>query len=411
MASQNFFALLGDDENDDPSDLLAQARAAALPPSSTKKPQLQQQRSHQQLPPPAPAKLPSKPLPPAQAVKETQANGARGRGIRGGRGAARGSSANRGRGFEGGFNQSNRGGAFQGEGGDNNDRSYRNGGDFPSGRGSYLGGGPALNGDLTSPGDEGESGRQYDGRPRPRGRGRGRGFGFMADGDEQPRPRREYERRSGTGRGNEMKREGSGRGNWGVEVDQDAAQEIVETVAVEDVKPAVSNLSEKKPEDSPQPDSTDKDENKEVEEEDKEMTLDEYEQLMTEKRKALEFAKAKERKVTVDKDFESMQIVDRKIDEDIFLKLGSDKDKGKRKEILDSIERARKPLSINEFLKPAEGEDSYYSPNGRRGRGGRGRSDRGGARGGFGGGHGVSQQALMAPRIEDPGQFPTLGGK
>lgn len=60
-------------------------------------------------------------------------------------------------------------------------------------------------------------------------------------------------------------------------------------------------------------------------------------------------------------------------------------------------------MSINEFLKPADGE-RYYSPGGR-GRG-RGRGPRGG--GSYGGGERSSYQA---PAIEDPGQFPTLGGK
>lgn len=60
-------------------------------------------------------------------------------------------------------------------------------------------------------------------------------------------------------------------------------------------------------------------------------------------------------------------------------------------------------MSINEFLKPAG--DKNYSPGGR-GRG-RGRGARGG---GFGGGY-ASSHAVAAPSIEDPGQFPTLGGK
>lgn len=59
-------------------------------------------------------------------------------------------------------------------------------------------------------------------------------------------------------------------------------------------------------------------------------------------------------------------------------------------------------VSINEFLKPAEGE-RYYNPGGGRGRG-RGR----GSRGGFGG---YASGNAAAPSIEDPGQFPTLGGK
>jgi hypothetical protein len=55
-------------------------------------------------------------------------------------------------------------------------------------------------------------------------------------------------------------------------------------------------------------------------------------------------------------------------------------------------------VSINEFLKPAGG-DRYYNP-------GRGRG-RGRGRGGYGG----NTRDVEAPSIEDPGQFPTLGGK
>lgn len=402
MATQNFFSLLGDDENDDPSHLLAKAAAAVVAPVK------QQQQPQKQLPP-QPAKLPSKPLPPAQAVKEAQADGARGRGSRGGRGGARGSYGNRGRGFDGGFSRPIREGGFQGDGAESNERNfntYRNG-DFQGGRGGYLGNRPAVNGDSA---EDAEGGRQSDGsRGRGRGRPRGRGgFGYMGDGEERP-PRREYERRSGTGRGNEVKREGAGRGNWGMEVDQAAVPETVEPSVIEEEKPALSEVSEKKPEEEIQPTSVDAEEKNDAAEEDNEMTLEEYEKVMAEKRRALEALKAEERKVTLDKDFESMRVVDKKND-DVFLKLGSDKDKGKRKEVLDKEERARKSVSINEFLKPVEGEE-YYSPTGRRGRGGRGRSDRGGARGGFGGRYNNSQQVLLAPHIEDQGQFPTLGGK
>lgn len=63
-------------------------------------------------------------------------------------------------------------------------------------------------------------------------------------------------------------------------------------------------------------------------------------------------------------------------------------------------------MSINEFLKPSEGE-TYYSAGGRgRGRG-RGRVFRGGI---LGGSSGMSSYE-KAPAIEDPSQFPTLGGK
>ena len=60
-------------------------------------------------------------------------------------------------------------------------------------------------------------------------------------------------------------------------------------------------------------------------------------------------------------------------------------------------------MSINEFLKPAEGE-KHYTPGGR----GRGRG-----RGSRGGGYVGSSMSsnVAAPSIEDPGQFPTLGAK
>ncbi|MBA0680290.1 hypothetical protein Goari_011998 [Gossypium aridum] len=93
------------------------------------------------------------------------------------------------------------------------------------------------------------------------------------------------------------------------------------------------------------------------------------------------------------------QLSNKKINDEVFIKLGSDKDK--RKEAYDREERAKKSVSINEFLKPAEGE-RYYNPSGR-GRG-RGRGSRG-----FGGGN--AARDVAAPSIEDPGHFPILGGK
>ncbi|KAL5985333.1 hypothetical protein ACLOJK_027314 [Asimina triloba] len=144
----------------------------------------------------------------------------------------------------------------------------------------------------------------------------------------------------------------------------------------------------------------------EKEPEEKEMTLDEYEKILEEKRKALQVLKTQERKVDLDKELKSMQqLSSKKSNEDVFIKLasfimiGSEKDK--RKDIADKEEKNKKspfrsPLSINEFLKPAEGE-KYYSPSGR-GRGGRG------SRGGFSGGNLVSNNAV-APSIEDPGRL------
>ncbi|KAG2283199.1 hypothetical protein Bca52824_054419 [Brassica carinata] len=109
--------------------------------------------------------------------------------------------------------------------------------------------------------------------------------------------------------------------------------------------------------------------------EDKEMTLEEYEKILEEKKKALQATKVEERKVDT-KVFESMQQLSSKKtnNEEIFIKLGSDKDK--RKDAAEKEEKAKKSLSINEFLKPADGE--RYNP---RGGGYRGRGGRNGGRG------------------------------
>ncbi|XP_076890447.1 RGG repeats nuclear RNA binding protein A-like [Bidens hawaiensis] len=355
MATMNPFHLLGDDDNDDVSQLVQ--KIAAAPPKKA---------------PPAaavqPAKLPSKSLPPAQAVREAKNEG--GRGGRGGRGYARG-----GRG--GGFNRdSNNEGSFgnransgnQGGVEESNGRSFER-------RGSYGG---------------------------PRGGFRGGRQGSFGNGDVEDgeRPRRPYDSRSGTGHGNEVKREGAGRGNWGSQADEinHETQEVVvegeKTVASEKPGPEEESTEAKKENAS----------NEQVEEpENKEMTLEEYQKILEEKQKALEALKTEERKVEVDKDLASMQqLSNKKTNDDIFVKLGSDKDK--RKEIAGKEERAKKSLSINEFLKPAEGE-RYYTPGGRgRGRGG----SRGGGR--FNQGGGLSY-AAEAPKIEDPSHFPTLGGK
>ncbi|CAN4125958.1 unnamed protein product [Withania somnifera] len=130
------------------------------------------------------------------------------------------------------------------------------------------------------------------------------------------------------------------------------------------------------------------------------MTLEEYEKLLEEKRKALQALRTEERKVDT-KVFESMQQLSKKSSDEIFVKLGS---KDKKRESAEREEKAKKAVSINEFLKPAEGE-RYYAPGGRgrgrgRGRGGRGYS-----------GANTTSNVEAAPPIEDPGHFPTLGGK
>ncbi|TXG62505.1 hypothetical protein EZV62_009499 [Acer yangbiense] len=274
------------------------------------------------------------------------------------------------------------------------ENSFSNSG-FPAGRGAP---------------EDGESGKTserrggYGGGPRGAYRGGGRRGGFsngdVGEGEGERPPRRTFERRSGTGRGNELKREGSGRGNWGSQNDEFPQ-------VTEEVNESEKNLGDEKPAGDRDAADVDKEsptkEPEEKEPEDKEMTLEEYQKVLEEKKKSLQALKTEERKVDV-KEFESMQqISSKKANHDVFIKLGSDKDK--KKEAAEKEEKAKKAVPITEFLKPAEGERHYNS-------GGRGRG-RGGRSGSKGGGYGVGNpmKNVPAPSIEDPGQFPTLGAK
>ncbi|XP_021279965.1 RGG repeats nuclear RNA binding protein A-like [Herrania umbratica] len=373
MATMNPFDLLGDDDTGELSLLIAAQQKAVAAATNTasaaspKKGPAQSQGKQQQPATQAKAaKLPSKPLPPAQAVREAKSEGPRGGG-RGGRGFGRG------RGGSGGYRRDSA----------NDETSLSN---------------SAVSAGQGAP-EEGESGKPSErrtyGGPRPYRGGRRGGFsnGEVGQGE---RPRRMYERHSGTGRGNELKREGSGRGNWGTQTDE--LTQVTEEVVNESEK----NLGDEKPAGEEDAGDASKEsptnEPEEKEPEDKEMTLEEYEKVLEEKRKALQALKTEERKVDA-KEFASMQqLSNKKCNDEVFIKLGFEKDK--RKEAFDKEERAKKSVSINEFLKPAEGE-RYYNPSGR-GRG-RGRGPRG-----FGGGSAAGN--VPAPSIEDPGQFPTLGG-
>lgn len=358
MATANPFDLLGDDDNDDVSHLVAIQLQKKVPAAAPVAKQPAKQA----------AKLPSKPVPPAQAVKESKSEGVR----EGGRGGGRGYGRRGGGGYNRDFAS--------------NDSSFSN---------SELAGSQgAIDGTDSVRTVERRGGY---GGPRSGFRGGRRG----GDEGDETHNRRVFERRSGTGRGNEYKREGSGRGNWGSPTDE--ISQVTEEIAVEGEK----SLDAKKP--SGEEDAGDgnkykaKNESEEKEPENKEMTLEEYEKVLEEKRKALESLKTEARKVELDKELASMQqLSSKKSNDEIFAKLGSDKDK--RKDSAEKEERAKKSLSINEFLKPAEGET--YDSAGGRGRG-RGRGFRGGF---FTGSSGVRSYE-KAPAIEDPSQFPTLGGK
>ncbi|KAL3329584.1 hypothetical protein AABB24_033769 [Solanum stoloniferum] len=340
MATLNPFDLL-DDDAEDPSLLVAaQQLKAPVASAPAKKGPVQPTK-------PA-AKLPSKPVPPSQAVREARSDGQRG-GCGGPRGGARG----RGRGR--GFNQ-----------------------DFAADENAF-GSNNGSSGRYSAP-EDGESGKVSERRGGYGGSrggfhgGRRGGFnsGDAAEGEVE-RPRRVFDRRSGTGRGE-------------TEVPVIDGEKIVEAekqAGQEDAGDTNKESTAAEPE--------------EKEPEEKEMTLEEYEKVMEEKRKALVALKQEERKVNLDKDLQSMQLLsNRKNDDEIFIKLGAEKDKKK-----EAVEKTKKTKSINEFLKPAEGE-SYYRPGGR----GRGRGRGRGNGGGYGGINSVS-----APSIEDVGQFPSLAIK
>ncbi|KAM3270947.1 RGG repeats nuclear RNA binding protein A [Capsicum chacoense] len=369
MATLNPFDLLEDDA-EDPSLVIAaqqlkKVAATAAPVVSKKGPATKAPVAA------AAAKLPSKPLPPTQAVREARSEGQRG----GGRGGPRGGARGRGRGR--GFNQ-----------------------EFADEENAF-GSNNGFSGRSSAP-EDGESGKVSERRGGYGGSrggfrgGRRGGFnnGDAAEGDGE-RPRRMFDRRSGTGRGNEfVKREGSGRGNWGTPED-DIAQET--EVPVNGGEKIVEDEKQAGQEDAgdANPDSAAA-EPEEKEPEEKEMTLEEYEKVMEEKRKTLLAQKQEERKVNLDKELESMQLLsNKKNDDEIFIKLGAEKDKKR-----ETVEKAKKTQTINEFLKPAEGE---YSRPGGRGRGrGRGRGNGGGYSG---------NNNVAAPSIEDVGQFPSLAAK
>uniref|UniRef100_A0A1J3DXY8 Hyaluronan/mRNA-binding protein domain-containing protein n=1 Tax=Noccaea caerulescens TaxID=107243 RepID=A0A1J3DXY8_NOCCA len=359
MATVNPFDLLGNDA-EDPSQLAV----SIVPAEKTDK--LKKSGPVSGLPAKsADGKLPSKPLPPAQAVREARSDAPRG----GGRGFNRG---------RGGYN-----------------RDF-GGGDRPGGNNGFSGGysKSSEEGDVSRRGGDGGGGGA---RGSIRG---GRRGGSSNEGGDGERPRRTYERRSGTGRGGDFKRLGSGRGNWGTPGEEVFVGETEEVAGVETEKDVV----EKPAGDDVAADASKENADQvaeEKEQEDKEMTLDEYEKILEEKKKALQYQTTSERKVDT-KEFESMQQLSnkKKSNDEIFIKLGSDKDKRKD----EKEEKAKKAVSINEFLKPAEGENYYRGGRGGRGRGGRVRG--GVSSGGFGG-----YRNEAAPAIGDSAQFPSLGGK
>ncbi|KAL6513543.1 hypothetical protein OROGR_021029 [Orobanche gracilis] len=382
MATTNSFDLLGGDDAEDPSLLIA-AQQQKTEPKKAAAPSPKAAVVGAKAA--AKAKLPSKPLPPAEAVEEGRSESSQG-----GRGGGRGYG--RGRGASGGFYRDST----------SNESSYGN-------REFYAGQG-APEADVEKPYERRRPRGGYGGLREP---SRDGSRGDFSNGD---RPRRQFDRHSGTGQGNEIKREGSGQGNWGTDTDAQSEikregsdqgnwgtetdAQVAEGGGVEGEKGVISeNPSEEEKAAAAGGDKeAAKDEAKVEKPKVQEMTLAEYEKLLEDKRKALQALKAESRKVDT-KEFESMQpLSNKKTTDDIFIKLGADKDK--KKELAEKEERAKKSVSINEFLKPAKGQ-RYLNPRRDQGRD---------LKGGDGGGSETSS-SIPEPDIKDPGQFPTLGGK
>ncbi|BBN07341.1 hypothetical protein MPTK1_4g03030 [Marchantia polymorpha subsp. ruderalis] len=172
MSSTNYFDLLGDDENEELTAVIA--RATQPPPAekpATKKLQLTPAAAQ------ATARLPSKPTPPAEAVKEQKALNESGLGRGEGRGTGRG------RGEYGGdrdevFQRENRG--FSWDRGNYNDRgNNRENSDGHQGGnrvGYVAGGGGGGFGGVNERASRGEDGKNWSSKSS-RGRGGGGGCG------------------------------------------------------------------------------------------------------------------------------------------------------------------------------------------------------------------------------------------
>ncbi|KAH6789715.1 hypothetical protein C2S51_004721 [Perilla frutescens var. frutescens] len=128
----------------------------------------------------------------------------------------------------------------------------------------------------------------------------------------------------------------------------------------------------------------------------KRMTLKEYEKKLEEKRKALEALKTEERRVSLDKEFESMRIIERKNEETNFVKLNSASDKLKKK-VVNNKDCNTAPKVKNYLFRPPSG-----------GRGGRYNRNGGASEGAVNDPNAVDKPHIPPPSFEDANQFPAL---
>ena len=207
---------------------------------------------------------------------------------------------------------------------------------------------------------------------------------------ERPR-KREYDRHDGTGRGHETeKRHGGGKGNWGQDTDEIPAPAEVEKLTL-----AEGGENAEKVEETVQ------------EEEEPQLTLEEYEAQMAEKRAALKAQRDSAFKADPSQ-FEGMKTFE-KPEEDLGLELvknakmvGANKSGGNK-------QRKERELLVDVGFRVVSESDRKDRPRGNRG-GTRG--TRGGTRGGGGGGRpGSRPHGGRGGRInvDDTAAFPSLG--
>jgi len=210
---------------------------------------------------------------------------------------------------------------------------------------------------------------------------------------------REYDRKSGTGRsgpGAQQRKEGAGGHNWGSDADvinsaaadQEAVTKDIETARAEGedgAEPAAEVVEE---------------------EEDNEMSLEEYQAQLVASRKSNSEAFKELEKREVEADFEGAE-EKKKVEEEVFVG-GQDKKLRKKKK-----QQSKVGLDINFSIASSDsGSESRGKGKGKGGRSGERRSRDGGFKGRGGGkgkGKGGNKGGNRGLNVNDSSAFPTLG--
>lgn len=234
-----------------------------------------------------------------------------------------------------------------------------------------------------------------EGAPREGGRGAARGGRGGRGGRGASR---DFERRSGTGRGKETSKQGGGARNWGNDADKSelVAEAAVQEGAVVEGEEAEAVAVEETA--------------VEVEDEEVQLTLDEYLAKKKESRVGELFAEKEIRQVT--NEFTSAVLItkDGKTSdfmEPLFEKVYTKKTSGRKKQVITDLGFSTAAPERRPFREEREGGRGRggrgEDREGGRGRGGRSDRGRGAGRGGAGRGRGGA-----IPNVLDPKAFPTL---